>query len=427
MKIEILLTAFVVFICDAKPCRAQDNTGAIRQRISVKEFQGKTIELTASAKANPMEKTAAAVLFFIVQKENKQAGNLIYSQTPITVNDWNTYSLSGKLDKDADSLSFGVIFRGKGIFSFDDFHLTIDKKAVSISDNNFETFRSFPNTAWSASRLPNDYIVSISNESVFEGKASLVIDGSAQKKLNRYGDNDSTGKFADVNGIKLYYETYGAGEPLILLHGNQQSIEAFTNQIPEFSKSYKVIAIDTRGQGKSSTNSDTYTYDLFASDVNGLLDKLGLDSANVVGWSDGGNTGLILAMKYPARVKKLVTMGANVFIDKTVVDNKIIKEVSKGIDALSNDTSGQAVNSKRLYTLLLTEPKHSFDDLKTIACPVLVMAGEKDIIKEEHSKGIAAHIAHSRLFIAPKQTHEYPVENPKSFNEVVLDFLKTNQ
>ena len=80
-------------------------------------------------------------------------------------------------------------------------------------------------------------------------------------------------------------------------------------------------------------------------------------------------------------------------------------------------------NRVRLINLLLTEPKHRFEELKAIHCPVLVMAGEKDIIKAEHTKGIAANISNSTLSIAPKETHYFPLENSKEFNRTVLDYL----
>ena len=157
--------------------------------------------------------------------------------------------------------------------------------------------------------------------------------------------------------------------------------------------------------------------------MNALLDQLHLDSVNIVGWSDGGNTGLIMAMKYPAKVKKLVTMGANVFIDKTVVARSTFKEVRKLEKEFNGDTSAYAKNRLRLLNLLVTEPNHSFAELKQISCPVLVVAGEKDIILEEHTKGIAANISKSTLMIIPKGTHYFPSEDPKAFNKAVIDFF----
>src|SRR5262249_29250830 len=99
------------------------------------------------------------------------------------------------------------------------------------------------------------------------GKQAFVVDGSHFKEPGTYGNNDSTGSYATVNGIKMYYEIYGSGEPLVLLHGNSSSISSFNKQIPELSKYYKVIAIDSRGQGKSSEDWTKFTYELLAADT----------------------------------------------------------------------------------------------------------------------------------------------------------------
>ncbi len=118
-------------------------------------------------------------------------------------------------------------------------------------------------------------------------------------------------------------------------------------------------------------------------------------------------------------------MGANVFIDKTVVEKWVFKELDKQMKKeLNGDTSAWGKNRKRLVTLLLTEPRHNFEELKNIKCPVLVIAGEKDVIKEAHTKGIAANIPNSTLLIAAKETHYFPSENPAKFNAAVIDFLK---
>ena len=120
--------------------------------------------------------------------------------------------------------------------------------------------------------------------------------------------------------------------------------------------------------------------------MNALLDHLHLDSVNILGWSDGGNTGLVMAMKYPKKVKKLITMGAVIFIDNTVVDKSLFKSWDKEKKELADDASSDAPGRIRRIDLLLTEPKHTFEELQAISCPVLVVAGEKDVVKEGASK-----------------------------------------
>ena len=151
---------------------------------------------------------------------------------------------------------------------------------------------------------------------------------STQKQID-YGSNSQNGQYIDINDIKIYYETYGEGEPLLLFHGNGGSIESFEFQIPELSKHFKIIAIDSRGQGRSTDSDKEITYALMASDMNELIDKLKLNSVYIAGWSDGGNIGLELAYAHPEKVKKLFACGANyshenyyVHYDSTIIMDK---------------------------------------------------------------------------------------------------------
>ncbi|HVS98569.1 MAG TPA: alpha/beta hydrolase, partial [Puia sp.] len=136
----------------------------------------------------------------------------------------------------------------------------------------------------------------------------------------QYGDNKAAGHYLATRGIRLYYETYGQGAPLLLLHINGGSINVFSNQIPYFSKHYRVIAVDSRAHGKSVDAGDSLTFEMMADDFNALLDSLHLDSCYVVGWSDGGISGLLLALRHPGKVKKLVVSGPNLWPDTTGLD-----------------------------------------------------------------------------------------------------------
>ena len=402
--------------------------GAFNQRIDAKSFAGKRFKLQAAVKVQLIDTTSEAEIWVRVDKPNKKMG-FFYNMMdkPIRVKDWKVFSIEGKIDKDAEYFAFGGLYSRKGIFFFDDFKLSIETSKekyedIKIQNSNFES--DSLKSPWGFFQERNGFKLTITTETYFEGKQSLKVDGSQFKKGYSFGNNDSTGKYAVVNGIKIYYEEYGQGQPLLLLHGNSESIASFRLQIPEFSKHYKVIAVDTRGQGKSSEDGKTYTYDLFADDMNSFLNYLNIDSANIVGWSDGGNTGLIMAMKYPKKVKRLITMGANVFIDNSVVEKWVFKELNKQLKEMKSDTSYSDRNRVRLINLLLTEPKYKFEDLKIISCPVLVLAGQKDVIKENHTISISQNIRNSKLIIAPKETHYYPTENSKEFNKTVIDFLK---
>ena len=430
MKRFLFCLASLILVLQTISAQMPKDWGAFSQRIDATPYIGKKFRLEASVKVKVIDSTADGEIWLRVDKSDKKMG-FFYNMMdkPIRLNEWKMYSISGKVDKNAASVYFGGLYHRKGIFYFDDFKFFVETEKnkweqIVLPDGGFESDSVIIKKTWGFLQQRGGFAVGVSDEDAFEGKRSFKIDGSSFMPEDTYGNNNHTGKYADVNGIKIYYEEYGEGEPLLLLHGNSSSINLFEKQIPELSKQFRVIAVDTRGQGKSGEDGKTYTYDLFAEDMNALLDHMHLDSVNVLGWSDGGNTGLIMAMQYPVKVKKLVTMGANVFIDKSVVDKWVFKELDKQMKELNGDTTKLGKNRRRLMTLLFTEPRHTFEELKSISCPVLVIAGEKDIIKEEHTKKIAAGIHNSTLLIAPKETHYFPSENPKVFNAAVIDFFK---
>jgi pimeloyl-ACP methyl ester carboxylesterase len=233
-----------------------------------------------------------------------------------------------------------------------------------------------------------------------------------------YGNNPQAGHYALVNGINLYYETYGSGKPLILFHGNGGSINAFKYQIPYFEKLYKVIAVDSRLQGKSGGSADTLSYDMMAADFAGLLDYLHIDSAYVLGWSDGGIDGILLAMNYPRKVKKLAVTGANIVPDSTAMPAADIESMQKAV--LSPDKSQK---EKTLNRMMLYQPRIPYADLKKIHCQVLVMAGDRDIIKPEHTLKIYQSLPSASLCIFPDSYHHVCLQHPAMFNEIVQAFF----
>src|SRR5450432_3126606 len=124
----------------------------------------------------------------------------------------------------------------------------------------------------------------------------LVLFSMSQEQKVSYGDNIVAGKFYNIRGIKIYCEIYGSGRPLLMIHGNGGSIESFKNNIPYFSKKYKVIVADSRSQGKSKDGNDSLSFEMMADDEAVLLDVLHIDSAYVLGWSDCGINALLLAI-----------------------------------------------------------------------------------------------------------------------------------
>ena len=216
--------------------------------------------------------------------------------------------------------------------------------------------------------------------------------------VNLYGNNPKVGKYFDYRGFKMYYETYGSGEPLLIIHGNGGSINDFTNQIPFFSKNYKVILADSRAQGKSLDPSDSLSYEMMSDDLNALLDHLHLKSCYVIGWSDGGINGLLLAIRHPDKVKKLAITGANLTPDESAVDPYIYKWAKSLNDSINKlPLTAENKTDRKLFHLLAKEPHISRKDLQKIECPVLVIGGDHDVIRTEHTLLIAENIPQSYL------------------------------
>ncbi|MBK0380358.1 alpha/beta fold hydrolase [Mucilaginibacter segetis] len=244
-----------------------------------------------------------------------------------------------------------------------------------------------------------------------------------------YGRNAAVGKYADIRGFKMYYEVYGKGEPMLIIHGNGGSINNFLYQIPYFAKNYQVILADSRAQGKSVDGQDSISYEMMSDDLNALLDHLNLKNVNVIGWSDGGIEGLLLAINHPDKVKKLAVTGANLWPDSTAVDPFIYTMVMKQnmiaadtMKKIKNPTAGMR-NQVKLLHLLSFEPHIKLESLHKISCPTLVIGGDHDVIRVEHTVQIAQAIPKSYLWIIPNSGHSTPIYKKDQFNEIVGDFF----
>jgi pimeloyl-ACP methyl ester carboxylesterase len=240
-----------------------------------------------------------------------------------------------------------------------------------------------------------------------------------------FGQNETFGKFVDVRGFKMYCEIYGQGEPLLMIHGNGGSINNFINQIPYFSKKYKVIAVDSRAQGKSEDLQDSLSFEMMADDFSALLDKLQIDSCYVLGWSDGGINGLLLAMRHPEKVKKLAITGANLWPDTTAISAADYKWGLDFYDTLDKmPQTPDIIKTRKLVKLDTFEPHITREQLQKIKCPTLVIGGDHDIILTEHTVYIAKSIPNSYLWILPNSSHSTLIDYKDLFNKTVDDFLE---
>ncbi len=223
--------------------------------------------------------------------------------------------------------------------------------------------------------------------------------------------------------IQLHYSEQGQGQPLILLHGNGEDGSYFVHQISHFSSKYRIIAIDTRGHGKSPRGDKPFTIKQFAEDLNDFMNEKGIAKAILLGFSDGGNIALEFALKYPEKVDKMIVDGANLFPSGVKPLYQWPIEIGYRIAKLFSKKSEKALRNTEMLGLMVNEPHIEPSVLVTLTMPVLVVAGTKDMIKESHTKLIYKSLPNAQLAII-EGDHFVANKHPEAFNNVVDDFLK---
>jgi pimeloyl-ACP methyl ester carboxylesterase len=200
-------------------------------------------------------------------------------------------------------------------------------------------------------------------------------------------------------------------------------------QIAHFAPKFQVIVADSRGHGKSGLGTDRLVYMQMMEDYNALLEQLNLSKANVIGWSDGGILSLLLAIHHPDKVNKMAIMGANLRPDETAINSwtrELLEPFSQTIDEMirAKDTTADWPLNRQFLDLLMTQPDIPVESLHQIEAPVLVMAGDKDIIRTAHTVEIFENLPQAHLAILPGQTHWAPQTDPVAFNAQVEKFFK---
>jgi len=241
----------------------------------------------------------------------------------------------------------------------------------------------------------------------------------------------STKGIAPINDIQVYYEIHGDGPPLILLHGGLGNAGYWDKQIPVLSKKYKVIAMDSRGHGRSTFSEKPIGYALMASDVVALMDYLSIKKAHILGWSDGGIIGLDLALNHPDRLKKVIVYGANYNLSGVRPDigeskkfNDYIEKAAKDYQTLSPDPSRWDAFMENIGQMWASEPNLTAEQLGSITVPMLILDGDNDeLIYTEHSTEMAGLIPTAELTLVPGAGHFAAWEKPDEFNKIVLKFL----
>lgn len=243
-----------------------------------------------------------------------------------------------------------------------------------------------------------------------------------------YGNNKESGNFIAINGVNHYYEIYGKGTPLLLIHGNGTGIKGWAAQIEFFRKKYKVYAIDCRGRGKSELGKDSLSFMQMANDMAVFIKEMKMDSVYIVGKSDGGIIAILMGIYYPERFKKIVAFGANMWADSTAFFTETVKnchdervEAERMLEA--GDTTKNWLVEQQRYRLDEFQPNISAADLHKIKIPVLVMSCDRDLIREEHTFFIYKNIPKANLSIFPNEIHGVPKLNPDLFNNTIDKYL----
>ena len=225
---------------------------------------------------------------------------------------------------------------------------------------------------------------------------------------------------------KPYYIEQGKGFPLILLHGNGEDCSYFLHQMEPFAQHFRVLAIDTRGHGKTPRGERPFTIRQFADDLLAFMDQHAIEKAHILGFSDGGNIAMVFALAHPERVERLILNGAN--LDASGVKRKIQIPIEIGyrIARLFAGMSPKAKRNAEMLGLMVNDPNVKPEELARMQCPTLVVAGDKDMIKDQHTRLIATSIPGAALSIIPG-SHFIANQRPEAFNEVVLRFLLSRE
>jgi pimeloyl-ACP methyl ester carboxylesterase len=211
----------------------------------------------------------------------------------------------------------------------------------------------------------------------------------------------------NLNGLQLHYEEYGVGKPLILLHGNGESIKIFDKAIPLLAEKWRVIALDSRDHGESQKlpSSEELRYDDMAQDTIALIEALDLKEPALYGFSDGGIVGLLVAIKAPNLLSSLIISGANLEPSGVKTWVHLLFRVM------------YFFTRSKQAKMMFTQPHITTAELARINIPVLVTAGSKDLIREDETRRIAQSLPSAKLQILPGEGHgSYIIHSDKIAN-----------
>lgn len=239
------------------------------------------------------------------------------------------------------------------------------------------------------------------------------------------------GHFARAGRVSLYYETYGRGQPLVLLHGGLSCIAGLRFQIAFFSRYFKVFVPERPGHGHTPDTPGAYRYETFASQTAAWMETLGLRKARMMGTSDGANILFYLAAKKPRLVERFAAVGGNLHpsgcepVFQRALRRQAIPDPDPRYSAASPDGAGHyAAVFEKCRRLWLTQPQWKPALLSAIRAPVLILSGDRDVIRTEHSAAMLRALRRGQLAVIPGSTHSVLKEKPDLVNRILLEFFQ---
>lgn len=240
--------------------------------------------------------------------------------------------------------------------------------------------------------------------------------------------SDTRQEFLHNSGANIFYSEYFPADPqaptLILLHGNGEDQTYFAKQIPAFSPHFRLVLMDTRGQGQSTGGDGELNFSVFAADLLALMDHLQIAKAHLLGFSDGGNLALTFALAHPERVQSLILNGANLEPGGVKLSTQLPIVLGYGCCRLLSPFSHKARQNGAVLGLMVNHPHIPSQVLAALTMPALVIVGERDMIRDRHSQLIARSLPNAQFVRIPGGDHFCAAKCPEVFNHAVLSFLQ---
>jgi pimeloyl-ACP methyl ester carboxylesterase len=270
--------------------------------------------------------------------------------------------------------------------------------------------------------------------------ATLLVPSIASAQTEPVGDR------VEINGMQMYYETSGEGDPLIVLHGAYMNIPSMGAIIPKLAETHKVYALELQGHGRTTDIDRPITYPNLADDVAVFMDAVGVERADVFGYSMGSIAGLQLAIRHPEKVKKLVAASVAYdlegwqpafrdFIPQMTVEMLLDMPFAEDYRRLAADPAGFPALAEKLIALE-HEPMAWEEEVKALEAPVLIIAGDADVATLEHSVemfrllgggvmgDMGEPLPESRIAVLPATSHTAVITQPDLLHALIEPFLK---